>query len=270
MVYKEQMSRVVAEMLRDQWEQNYIANRVRIRTTMPLHLVKDAGKAALCVGAGPSLRKNIEFIDDGYYDIIACDKICGMLVDHGNMPKYVVALNAAHTDVQKWLEPVNEPEVTLVVPCGVNPEAWDKWSGQLVFINAVTATGMENRVYSETGHYPLMVGSNAGTFAYLMANYLGYNPIGYCGMDFSYLTRKEVEDQISGSGEPWNIVEMTGYGGDVRYTTLGWVYMADAFQEHAKRMAMEDINTVFCGEGGINFSGYTMPMTLKDFNEMVK
>jgi len=270
MVYYEAMNLAVADALRERWEENYIANRARIKECPPFMMARSLkNRAALCVGAGPSLKKNIDDIDHKLYDIICCDKMAGKLYDMGQKLKFVVALNAEATNVQQWLEPIDDPSVTLVVPCGVHPEAYENWCGKLIFINAVTPTGLDKRVHAETGHYPMLVGSNAGTFAFLLATYLGYDPIAYVGLDFSFLTKEEVERNVKVSGEPYNIVELTDSNGDVRYTTLGWVYMVDSFQEHCKRLNMNERTIVSAVEGGINNSDYVHMMTLRDFNKEV-
>jgi hypothetical protein len=124
-----------------------------------------------------------------------------------------------------------------------------------------------------------------------MAATIGLDPIGYIGLDFSYLTREEVmkrfvvryEEQPHGqyyTGEPikkpifskeYNILEMGGIDGETRWLDLGWFDMAQAFQEHCRDMRdFRRIRTVNCTEGGINASKYVEIMTLKEFNEALR
>jgi len=302
-VFREERSEVIAGGLRDLWEQNYIKNKRYILAGYDLsQTVEIRDGPALCIGAGPSLQKNIKDIKKGLYKLVACDKTCPKLVDLGIVPEYVVALNAAHTDVQKWLEPVSRPGVTLIVPCGVHPETYEGWKGSIQWINAIVPTGLHMRIWHETlsGLVPRTIGSNAGTFAYLMAAEMGFNPVAYIGMDFSFLTREEVmrkyithyEDHLKvpvGSTWPWppisewkpckvpvyakqyNVMEMTDIMHDVRWLDIGWWDMAQAFQSHVKRMREEKgTMTYCCVEGGINASRHSHIMSLKEFNDMLE
>jgi len=269
MILREQRSEKVAEILGDIWEENYIENRPLIEK-MEGKGVKSGymGTPALVVGAGPSLEKNIDDIASfGNYTIIACDKCCARLNEEGICPQYVVALNAEKTDVRKWLEPVNEKKVTLVAPCGVHPDTFVDWVGEIIFINAFTPTGLHDRIYSEIGIGPMSIGSNAGTFAYTLAYMNSYNPIAYIGMDFSFLRRSDIMDVQDTT--QYNIVEMTDINNEVRYLTLGWFDMAQAFQERVDIANSFNIETYNCTEGGINYSQYVRVKTLKEFNEMI-
>ena len=291
MLLREQRSEIVSSILKEQWEKNYLANkRWILARDDPM---RDATEGryppqgpCLVVGAGPSVNKNLADIDRSLYTIIACDKITPKLIARDIVPDFICALNAAHTDVKEWLKPANMQGVDLIVPCGVNPEAYEDWNGGLLFINAVTSSGLHERVKAECGYRDVVIGSNAGTFAYTMAVYLGYNPIAYMGLDFSFLAREEVmrkyfkPEQIEIFGETikflrpeagYNILEMTDINGDVRYLDLGWFDMAQAFQEKARDYAQFfGIRTINCTEGGINYSPYCGSMTLKTFNEKLK
>lgn len=218
--------------------------------------------------------KNLADIDRSLYTIIACDKITPKLIARSIVPDFICALNAAHTDVKEWLKPANMQGVGLIVPCGVNPEAYEDWNGGLLFVNAVTSSGLHERVKAECGYRDIVIGSNAGTFAYTMAVFLGYNPIAYMGLDFSFLTKEQVlakYDFNEYDPPSYNVLEMTDINGDVRWLDLGWFDMAQAFQEKARDyVQFFGIRTINCTEGGINYSPYCGSMTLKTFNEKLK
>lgn len=300
-MFREERSEAIAEDLRGVWEDNYVQNKKLIMVSYDLSQgLGKRGGAALCIGAGPSLKKNIGDIREELYTLVACDKTCPRLVELGMAPDYVVALNAAHTDVQKWLEPVSMPGVTLIVPCGVHPEAVVGWKGSIQWINAVLPTGLQMRVWHETGHIPRTIGSNAGTFSFLMAAEMGFNPVAYIGMDFSFLTREEVMRKyithytdgmelemdpipanwtkckrkpckIPHHAKQYNVLEMTDIVDDVRWLDIGWWDMAQAFQAHVKRMGNDNgTKTYCCVEGGINASRYSEIMRLNDFNNMLE
>lgn len=263
---------MIGEQLRDQWEKNYLKNKPRIKQVIEEQVFTPSVakpsdlRPALCVGAGPSLNKNIDQIDPFLYEIVACDKTVPRLWDKKMFPQYIVALNSVPTDVRKWLEPaVNKSK--LVVPCVVWPETLDGWDDEhILFINSENATGIHERIEAELGIPRLVIGSNAGTFAYIVACYSFHNPVAYVGMDFSFTSRAAVIDRQD--PRRYTLVEMTDSNGDVRYLDIGWLDMADAFQTWVKFFQeWGGISTVNCTEGGINYSQYTEQMTLMQFNQ---
>ena len=279
MLLREQRSEIVSSILKEQWEKNYLANkRWILGRDDPMRDATEGRYApqgpCLVVGAGPSVMKNLADIDRSLYTIIACDKITPKLIARSIVPDFICALNAAHTDVKEWLKPANMQGVGLIVPCGVNPEAYEDWNGGLLFVNAVTSSGLHERVKAECGYRDIVIGSNAGTFAYTMAVFLGYNPIAYMGLDFSFLTKEQVlakYDFNEYDPPSYNVLEMTDINGDVRWLDLGWFDMAQAFQEKARDyVQFFGIRTINCTEGGINYSPYCGSMTLKTFNEKLK
>ncbi|MDD2730573.1 MAG: DUF115 domain-containing protein [Candidatus Portnoybacteria bacterium] len=272
MLLREQRSLQVAEILGEIWEQNYVRNKLEIRKSLQDGPAVN-GDPMLVIGAGPSLEKNLDHIDPTLYNISACDKVCPLLAKMGITPDLIFALNSEPTNVEKWIEPFNDSLAELVVPCGVHPDTYSKWNGEIRFINAVTSTGLHHRVSHETGLMPVSIGSNVGTFAYTMCGHWGANPIAYIGLDFSFLTRDEIMlryDAEEYDPKAYNVLEMTDINGDIRFLDLGWFDMAEAFQERVR--AMQDwygTTTVNCTEGGINYSDSVMVMTLKEFNDAI-
>lgn len=269
MLLREQRRSMIGKYLKKQWEDNYLVNKKDLDEEdwlTPQYAKPGDFRPALCVGAGPSLGKNIDKIDPKLYDVIACDKISGRLVEVGVIPKYIVALNAALTDVKIWLEKANNNVTTLVMPIGVNPITYEGWNGKRLFVNAVTTTRLHERVSAEIGVPSYIIGSNAGTFAYVTACMTMHNPIAYIGMDFSFLSRREVIEKQD--PRHYNVLEMSDVNGETRYLNLGWFDMAEAFQEmcmtHAQWFGVETFN---CTEGGVNYSQWVNQMPLTDFNE---
>lgn len=272
MLFREQRSLQVAELLGEIWEQNYVHNKAEIRKR--LHgPPKVNGDPVLVIGAGPSLEKNLDLIEPNLYNIAVCDKVCPKLAKMGVTPDLIFALNSEPTDVVKWIEPFNHSLAELVVPCGVHPDTYSRWDGEIRFVNAVTSTGLHHRVSHETGLMPLSIGSNVGTFAYTMCAYWGANPIAYIGLDFSFLSRDEVMSKYDAEEydpKAYNVLEMTDINGDIRFLDIGWFDMASAFQERVQ--AMQDwygATTVNCTEGGINYSDSVKVMSLKEFNKAI-
>jgi len=259
----------VGAMLKETWERNYLQNRPEIRKLAPLlpRFNRVADKPVLVVGAGPSLNKNITDIDPELYDIIAVDKVVPKLVHEGIYPNYIVALNSVPTDVEDWIRPARGRS-TLVMPCTVDPATYAHWRGSKLFINSDVVTNIQERIQAETGYPPLGVGANAGTFGLQMAYYLGYNPVAYAGMDFSFLTR---EDVLRRQDYPtnYNVIEMTDRNGDVRFLDIGWLSMAEAFQDSVRSYRqMFGIGTHNCTEGGVNYSQHVHDTSLKEFDQL--
>lgn len=273
---REQRSMVILEMLMDQWEENYVRNKAKIQVTQKTDPDMEVwgSDPVLVIGAGPSLEKNKCDIDPKRYSIAACDKTVPILMEQGIVPDTVFALNAAPTDVRRWVASANDGITALVVPCGVHPDTYKSWRGPIKFINAVTPTALSSRIERELGLRQYPIGSNAGTFAYTMMGFWNYKRIGCIGLDFSFLTRGEVISryEVEGGGlKQYNILEMTDINGDVRFLDLGWFDMAQAFQEKARDFRdMFGTRTINCTEGGINYSEDCEAMTLKEFNRMTE
>jgi len=275
MILRTQRSKIVNELLAKQWTDNYVANKKFIAELQdPILMTKFAKlgefNPALCIGAGPSLAKNIDKVNQDFYTIIACDKVAPKLPEHGIVADYIVALNASPTEVVHWLDDVNDCATTLVIPIGVHPDTYSKWKGPIKFINAVTSSKLHERAYSELGYIPFTIGSNAGTFAYNVAAMTGHNPIGYIGMDFSFLQECEV---LAKQDYPkrFNVIKMTDVNDEIRYLDIGWFDMAQAFQEAAFRYGQwSGIKTFNCTEGGINYSEHVGQMTLSEFNRYLE
>lgn len=266
---------MVNSLLREQWEQNYLANKrwIVARDDAMRNAVEgryEKQGPALVVGAGPSISKNISDIDDSLYIIYACDKMVPRLAERGIMPNTICALNAAKTDVRKWIEPANKRGTRLIVPCGVHPETYEGWEGELIFINAVTPSGLHERVKNECSYRDVIIGSNVGTFCYTMAVYFGHNPIAYAGLDFCFAQREDVMNKYQG-GKWYNIIEIADINGNTRWLDLAWWDMAGAFQEKARDyQQFYGVRTINCTEGGINYTQYVGKMELKEFNLMIK
>lgn len=275
MILREQRKEMVSILLAKRWEYNYVLNKDNAKKMddpffIPNLPNPNVFRPALCIGAGPSLRKNIGDVKAGLYEIIVCDKAAPWIIDKGIVPEYVVALNAEHTEVGWWLQKANNKKTTLIVPLGVHPDTYAHWDGPIKFINAVTASGLHERATSELNIPPITIGSNAGTFAYNVAAMTNHNPIGYIGMDFSFLQECNV---LAKQNYPkrFNVIKMTDINGDVRYLDIGWFDMAQAFQEAAFRYGQwNGIRTYNCTEGGINYSEHCGQKTLKQFNEMIE
>jgi len=273
MVIRAQRSELVGKALKETWEKNYEANKAFIKTTPPfmqMFAKSSDCKPAVAVGAGPSLTKNIDKLDPKLYDIIACDKISGKLIERGITPTYIVALNAAHTSVKEWLEPAVNQSI-LVMPCSIHPEAYEGWRPELCrFINNMLQTGLHERITAELRLPPIVIGSNAGTMSYLLSGYTFHNPIAYIGMDFSFLARRDVLQRQD--PRKYNVLEMTDLwkGEEVRFLDLGWWDMAMAFQEHVQIFGeWYGLETYNCTEGGVNYSQYVQSMSLENFNDML-
>lgn len=93
------------------------------------------GKVLVCVAMGASLEEHMATLKDNRskYDIIACDKAFGVLIDNGIVPDFVLLADA---NIQfKWLAPYVEKTegVKLIATAYSNPEWTHAWKGPKYF-----------------------------------------------------------------------------------------------------------------------------------------
>jgi hypothetical protein len=93
------------------------------------------GKVLVCVAMGASLEEQIETIKENRskFDIIACDKAFGVLLDHGITSDFVLLADA--NIPFKWLAPYVESTegVKLIATAYANPEWTAVWKGPKYF-----------------------------------------------------------------------------------------------------------------------------------------
>jgi len=234
------------QMLENIWKANIKENLKRVtgryRSIINIHY----GSPAVVIGAGPSLPKNSYLLTKLKPNTITvcCDKA---VPNVPITPTYVVALNSEETDVNKWIAPASQKS-TLILPFSVYPRTGENWQSDIIWVN-LNLPISETEMLKQMGYPPLIGGSNTGVFSYLLAVEFGCNPIVLVGMDYSFKTRKEVEQRQD--KHHYLIWEGTDINGEVRYGTWDWYDSYVAFCEYAeKAYQRRGTITINCTEGG--------------------
>jgi len=173
------------------WENNFEANRSLIgrspAVTSLFGRFKD--EPAIIVGAGPSLDKNIRWLEPARQGaiIICVDTILQALSHAGIAPTFVVSLDP-QPDIRSLYEGVDTTTLTLVAPTIAHPAALAAWKGRIVFYNKYAPdipqlTRIANAA-PDTGY--LIPGGTVLSVGLDLAFRAGANPIAFCGQDLSY------------------------------------------------------------------------------------
>lgn len=110
------------------------------------------GKVLLCIGMGASLEENIDLIRENRnrFDIAACDKAFGPLLDHGVKSDFVLCCDAniPFHYLEKWVDQTEG--VKLLATPYANPEWTKAWKGpRYHFV-------MRDAIESELNFYGIM------------------------------------------------------------------------------------------------------------------
>lgn len=253
-------NRIASEVLEDQWKVNYLVNKKYLFKCIPYNALTcyEEDTVAVVVGAGPTLRKNLE-----HYDSLAAmrchyfctDKAFPILSKHVR-PNYVTALNAKspNKEVKGWWAQAPTNESILIMPITADPVTHENWRGRKCFVNCDLPIELTQTIVEQTGLKAIPGGSNVGVFSYLMATRLGYKNIILLGMDYSFETREQVIRKYS-PGEPYIIFEHRDEKGNVRWSSWDWFDSAVAFFEYARHFRRTGVRTINCTEGGIIYDG---------------
>ena len=146
------------------------------------------GCAAVCVGAGPSLSKNIDLLADPKHRknvvVISVQTMLKPLLARGIRPDYVTALDY-HEISKRFYEGLPElPDVTLVAEPLVNPTVLDSYPGPV----RITNSGVLDVLLGDLTRPMVEVtsGATVSHLAFYLAQLLGCDPIILVGMDLGF------------------------------------------------------------------------------------
>lgn len=177
------------------WKQNFKANLNAIERNPGVASLKNKLKAlpGIVVGAGPSLDKNIRFLNQAKEKavIIASDAALKPLLAHSITPAFVACLDPQE-DITKFFKGVRSRGMTLIAPSIIHPKVLDLWEGEVVFYSKFapdipTLTEIQRQA-PHLGH--LTPGGTVLSVAYDLAFQSGTNPILFVGQDLSYPQKK--------------------------------------------------------------------------------
>lgn len=154
-----------------------------------------AGRAAIVVSAGPSLKRNIALLEDPAVRercvIVAVQTVLKPLLARGIRPHFVTALDysAISTRFYEGLTAADVEGVTLVVDPKVNPAVLNAWPGDKARTLRVQADKHLDKLLGsdlirDKGSLP--AGATVAHLAYYLARHLGCDPVALIGQDLGF------------------------------------------------------------------------------------
>lgn len=190
--YYNQKSINIATMNRFEhlWLRNVMKNTFHIIENPGLNSLKNhfRGEKALIVAAGPSLKKHLSFLKKAQYEIviIAVDTILKVLLHHGIKPHFVVVVDPQKINAQ-YVENVDKTasdEIVYIFEPSVCESALRDKKHLLVFDTIFPYYHLLTKHFGKKGEIDL--GGNVSTSAYEIAAYLGFDEVGFVGLDMSF------------------------------------------------------------------------------------
>jgi hypothetical protein len=150
---------------------------------------KCAGRPAIVVSAGPSLRRNIDLLGPASSRaiIIATQTVLRTLLRRGIRPHFVTALDHAEIS-RRFYEGLTESDVrdiTLVAEAQVNPVVTTAFPGPMRFPRDEMLDGVLGEgLVRQRGDLP--DGATVAHLAYYLARFLGCDPVILVGQDLGF------------------------------------------------------------------------------------
>lgn len=183
------------------------------------------GYPAICVGAGPSLARNIDLLKDprarANVVLISAQTMLKPLLAHGIRPDFVTALDY-HEISRRFYEGLPDlPDVTLVIEPLVHPVVVDSFPGPVrtsssQFLNALLGEHARPRK-------SIPAGATVSHLSFYLAQHLGCDPIILVGMDLGfsdglyYFPGTAIHEVWAPELGPFNTVEMMEWQRIVRH-----------------------------------------------------
>ncbi len=221
---------------------------------------KDAFKAkpAIIVGAGPSLKKNIQILKEGYFKalIVATDAALKPLLKAGVKPHLVATIERTLVTVD-FYSGLDGLEKMFFVFCPlIYRETYDCFKGRKIVAHRYPE-------YLEWLKLPKGVlngGSVVGNFVFDVAQFLGCDPIIMVGQDLSF--KPTGLTHIFGNVEGYrkNTIEVEGNDGEILMTTRDFEASRRSLEMQIDEFGGMCINAT---EGGVKIKG-TICLSLRE------
>ena len=161
-------------------------------TTDELHNTAE-GKVAVCVGAGPSLVKNVDRLRDpevrNNVVVIAVQTTLKPLLDRGIRPDFVTALDYSPICARFYEGLPELPDVTLVAEPKANAAIFDAYPGPI----RVTQNDFNDQLLGDPAAgglarpiVPIPGGATVAHLSYYLARHLGCDPVVFIGQDLGF------------------------------------------------------------------------------------
>lgn len=172
------------------WLRNITKNTTKIIESYPLLLFKKLGKGKTCVviGAGPSLRFNLETLKkkQNQLFIIACDTICKVLLKNNIKPDMVVVIDPQKIN-SKYLEnisPKDSNSIILVCEPSVCNQGIRDFPMVVMFDTLFPYYQLLSKFFNYKGQ--IDIGGSVTTAAHEICSLFEFDHIAYLGLDLSY------------------------------------------------------------------------------------
>lgn len=149
-----------------------------------------AGKPAIVVSAGPSLRRNLHLLEQPWvrekFVIVAVQTMLRPLLARGIRPHFVTALDY-HEISRRFYEGLTKDSirgVTLIAEAKGNPAILDAWPGDLRCPRDNCLSKLLGPEADARG--PIKPGATVAHLAYYVARHLGCDPVVLIGQDLAF------------------------------------------------------------------------------------
>jgi len=183
------------------------------------------GCPAVCVGAGPSLAKNVQLLVDPAVRknviVISAQTTLKPLLDRGIRPDFVTALDY-HEISRRFYEGLPElPDVTLVAEAKAHHSVMDGYPGPI----RVTCSSFLDKMLGPLARpiVPIAAGATVAHLSFYLAQHLGCDPIILIGQDLGfsdglyYCPGTAIHDVWAPELNAFNTVEMMEWQRIVRH-----------------------------------------------------
>lgn len=248
-----------------------------------------AGRPAVVVSAGPSLRRNIDLLAaPGVRDrvvIVAVQTVLKQLLERGIRPHFVVALD--HHEISRrfyeGLTPEQVAGVTLVVEPRANPAILESFPGAIRCAEDEWLEDVLGGIVPPKGK--LKAGATVAHLAYTLARHLGCDPVILIGQDLGfsdgqyYAAGAAIHSTWAAELNPFRTLEMmeweriarskrllrrlTDVHGRPIYTDEQMATYLVQFEQMFVEDAARGLTTLDATEGGVA-KRHTTPTTLAD------
>ncbi len=227
-----------------------------------------AGRPAVVVSAGPSLKKNVHQLR-GYEDkavIIATAPVVRVLLAYDLVPHLVCSLDYSVSNMETLEDVWDQTELPLVFLNRIHPPFLARYQGPMIGAHQDAATAGNCPAWIWEGQPQLNGGGNVGMMAMSLAYLLGADPVILIGQDLAYsdgythsegvVGRRSQEKAISAASE----VMLDGLDGRPVVSTPTFASYLSVCQDVIKNQEVTTINATAKGAR----LEHAVEMTLQD------
>ena len=291
------LSNSITEATLDQfsklWMENIAQNMEVILSSKSVkELPKHAGKSAIVIAAGPSVKDNnhLKLLRESDFDgiIIAVDRMLIPLLKEGIIPDYIVNADGHRENifrffddplVDKYADQIKTVFATLAPPNAVNRFKGDKYFYNAMIDDPHAKKSITKYMRFLTQKPNINTTGNVGGFGVVFAYYLKCNPIATIGLNLGYPAETPFEDTYSYLNIKEAYPDMSDdeiyetfyqecthpYFNTKSYTEPIFSYYKEGLVDASRYMVAEGYQIINCTEGGIIYEEPIKSMWFRDF-----